>query len=272
MIYALHEFTTQDWDNGEMPFDPKEYSLLKFGHDATAKQFGYDLANGFFEHHVDQLLSRPTVVIPSPFNYVENAATVMTRYFINRLNHLLVNANGEHVDYSIIHRKVSYTNDYGFMTADQRVELLKNDQFYINEGFYRDKNIIFIDDIRITGTHEKRLRGILSEIDLGSAHPMYLYYAQLVGECRPEIEAALNFSTIKSVDDFVELASQPDHNIIVRPIKYLLNMKPCDFGKFLEKMDIKTIQKVYNGSLGEGYYRIPDYQINFQMLREWIND
>lgn len=269
MIYALHNFTTEDWDKGEMPFSPARYSLVKFGDDSAIREFGVDLADGFFQHHVDDLLSRSTVVIPSPYNYVENAATVMTRYFIQRLNHHLVNAKGDHVDYSIIHRKVSYTNDYGFMSADQRTNLLKNDEFYLNEKFYEGKNLIFVDDIRITGAHENRLRGIIDDIDI-EAFPMYVYYAQLVGECRPEIEAGLNFSNIKSIDDYIEIASKPNHHTIVRPIKYLLNRSESEFSAFLAQFDHDVLLTIYYGCLGEGYYKIPDFQHNFYLLREHL--
>lgn len=270
MIYALHDFTTRDWDEQSMPFSPTDYSLLKFGDDEIARKFGYDLADGFFQSHADQLLSRHSVVIPSPYNYVENAATVMTRYFTQRLNHLLVNAQGEHVDYSIIHRKVSYTNDYGFMSAEQRKELIGNDRFYLNEGFYRDRNLIFIDDIRITGAHEDRLRGIVDNLDLGEAVPMYLYYARLTGPCRPEIEAGLNFSTIQTIDDYIALSEKPNHHIIVRPIKYLLSRPLCEFIRFVKETPIDKLISIYYGCLGEGYYRIPDYQVNFQYLKKMI--
>jgi len=269
--YALHHFTTADWDNSEMPFDPEAYSRLKFGHDWTARKFGESLADGFFETHAAELLSQPVVVIPSPYNYVENAATIMTRYFVRRLNHHLVSANGEHVDYSIIHRKVSYTSDYGFMSAEQRSGLLANDRFYLNEGFYHGKLLVFVDDIRITGSHEVRLRQILDGSHfLRDNKAFYVYYAAMEGDCRPEIEAALNFSSIGTLSEYLQLAAEPNHHVIVRPIKFLLSRDEGEFSAFLDGCDLHVLETIYYGCLGEGYYKIPDYQRSFLMLKHKI--
>lgn len=270
-IYARHLFTVADWDNGTMPFEPEAYSRLKFGHDLTAKQFGESLADGFFEAHADALLAQPVVVIPSPYNYVENAATIMTRYFVRRLNHHIVSANGEHVDYSIIHRKVSYTSDYGFMSAEQRSGLLANDRFYLNEAFYAGKTLVFIDDIRITGSHEIRLKEILEGSDtLRDNNAFYVYFAALEGECRAEIEAALNFSGITNLNEYLALAMTTNHHVIVRPIKFLLSRPTEEFKEFLAGCDIEKCETIYYGCLGEGYYKIPDYQSNFLMLKALV--
>ena len=124
------------------------------------------LPKHFFETYKTQLLSNRVLVIPSPYNYVKNAATILTEAFIGNLNHLLVNENGEHVEYSIIHRKVSYTKDYGFLSKEERSKLLSNDLFYLNREFCRDKLLVFIDDVNITGTHEEKIIDIIEQYGL----------------------------------------------------------------------------------------------------------
>lgn len=261
--FAVHHFDCLETTS----FSPKEYSLLKFGVDSVARKFATSLADNLFEAHSSDLISSRSVVIPSPYNHVANAATIMTRHFVDRLNHHLVSNSGEHCDYSTIHRKVSYISDYGFLPAEQRKKLIDGDDFYFNPEFYKDKTIIFVDDVRITGTHEIKL------VELMEAHGIknkciFAYYAMYHGE-RPNIEAEINFAGIKNVQDFLEIAvREDDFNLIVRPIKFILGLKKDEILVFLKTISPKMVAELYHGCLGEGYYKIPAYQTNFKLIQE----
>lgn len=258
--FAPHEFTSFN----DITFSPRSYSFLKFGSDLAAKQMGYELAATFFAKHSAELMAMPSVVIPSPYNHVKNAATIMTEHFINRLNGLLVCANGTHLDSSIIHRKVSYTNDYGFLSKEKRRTLIDNDNFFINREFIKGKRLIFIDDVRITGTHEEKLIEVLQKRKIKNP-TFFLYFASYNGQS-PHIEAELNFAGINGVDEFIQLMKEPDHHVIVRPIKYLLSLSDQELKKVFKNATTKFITAMYHGCLGEGYYKIPSYQKNFELL------
>jgi predicted amidophosphoribosyltransferase len=245
-------------------FSAHEYSRLKFGSDSAAKKLGRELAIKFFEAHSDHLLANNCVVIPSPYNFIKNAATVLTMHFANKLNELLVSSNGSHLDYSIIHRKVSYTNDYGFLSKDKRKSLIDNDSFYLNRDFIEGKTLIFIDDVRITGTHEEKLVDILDRDNIDN-DVFFLYYANYVGDS-PDIEAKLNFAAISSIEDYLKLAQEPGHHTIIRPIKYILGQTPEVIKEILPKMTDNAVQELYWGCLGEGYYKIPGYHSNFTKI------
>jgi hypothetical protein len=259
--FAVHNFHSLE----SATFSPTDYSKLKFGSDHVARRFGYELATSFFAAHSDALIANQLVVISSPYNFVENAATVMTRHFVNKLNELLVNAQGRSVEYSVIHRKVSYTNDYGFLSKQKRKGLIDNDLFYLNKDFIAGKMLIFIDDVRITGTHEEKLEEILRENYITNP-AFFLYYANYNGN-RPDIEAAINFAAISNLNDYLNLVkSDEDHHVIIRPIKYILSQKKEVLKEVLPQFSDQFFEKVYYGCLAEGYYKIPSYQKNFQLL------
>lgn len=254
-----------------LPFAAADYSRLKFGCDSTARKFGYFLAERFFKEHAAELLSQDCVVIPSPYNYVENAATIMAKHMTDRLNHLLVCANGKNLEWSIIHRKVSYTNDYGFLSKSQRRELIDNDLFFLNKEFLEGKTLIFVDDVNITGTHEDKLVEILDRNKMTN-RTFFAYFGKYSkGEVGADIEAQLNFAGITNVGDFVELTRQPDHHLIVRPIKFMLSQTPDDFAMAIRAMNDDFARKMYYGCVGEGYHRIPKYQDNFRRLMQHLN-
>lgn len=265
-------FVAHSFDGiASLPFSAKEYSQLKFGSDRIARKFGYELADAFFKAHADVLLVNNCVVIPSPYNHVKNAASIMTEHFVDRLNHLLVNANGNHVETSIIHRKVSYTNDYGFLSKEKRRSLIDNDNFYLNRQFIKGKVLIFVDDVRITGTHEDKLVDILTRERLKN-DAFFLYYGDYIKrEVGCDIEAEINFAGITDVASYVELAKEPHHHIIVRPIKFLLKQPEVTFNHVLREMSDAALLQIYNGCLGEGYYRIPEYQANFGLLSNYLS-
>ena len=258
--FSAHSFSSLNTAN----FCPVKYSKLKFGCDASAKQMGYELAREYFAKHSVDLIANKVVVLPSPYNYVKNAATILSEHFVNALNSLLVEACGKHVEFSIIHRKVSYTNDYGFLSKAKRKGLIDNDSFYINHDFLKGKLLVFIDDVKITGTHEDKLREILVRDGIhDNVH--FLYYAQYFGDS-PSIEADLNFAAIKTPSDYVKLTETPKHHIIVRPIKYVLGLDASICIDIVSKMSDDTISQIYHGCLAEGYYKIPKYQKSFSIV------
>lgn len=258
--FAAHHFG----DNG-FSFSTTKYSELKFGSDAAARHFGYELADTFFNRYQDHLVENQSVVIPSPYNYVPNAATVLTRHFCDRLNEHIISRGGEHVEYTIIHRKVSYTKDYGFLSKEKRKSLIDNDSFAMNKDFIAGKQLIFVDDIKITGTHEEKLIEIMQKDGIQN-NAFFLYIGNYFGES-PEIEAQLNFAGVKCLADYVRLTEEPNHHMIIRPIKYILSRQHSELRDTVPHFSNDVLLKIYNGCLAEGYYKIPEYEKAFRALK-----
>lgn len=260
--FSAHQFS----DLETASFCPEMYSRLKFGCDTAARTMGHELAKKFFAAHSDKLIANKTVVIPSPYNHVPNAATVMTGHFVNKLNSLLVHTNGRHVEYSIIHRKVSYTNDYGFLSKEKRKGLIDNDSFYMNRDFLDGKMLVFVDDVTITGTHEEKLIEILERENVKN-DAAFVYFGEYYGN-QPDIEGQLNFRYVTDFEKYINMTYQPNHHVIVRPIKYVLAQTPADVRVFCESVSYDHLEQVYHGCLAEGYYKIPKYQENFGVIVE----
>lgn len=263
--FAANQFTSF----ADAQFCEVEYSELKFGSDLVARKFGYQLADAFAKKYPSEILSNRFVVIPSPYNHVENAATIMTKHFVNRLNAIIVAQSGEHVEYSVIHRKVSYINDYGFLGKEARKGLIDNDSFFLNKDFYVGKTLIFIDDVIITGTHEDKLKEIMAEEGINNDH-FFLYFAKYLGE-DATIESKLNFAAVKCLSDYEAIARQSNHHVIVRPLKFLLTQDIIALIDFAKGIPLVKLEEIYYGCLGEGYYKIPSYQGQFQIIQGIYN-
>ena len=81
---------------------------------------------------------------------------------------------------------------YKHLSFEDRKNLIANDTYYLDKDFLRGKLCIFIDDIKITGSHEYTVNRILNEYSV-EADFMFLYYAELTNfEIDPKIENFFN--------------------------------------------------------------------------------
>lgn len=266
-----NQFYVHGFDSIETaPFDAKDYSKLKFGSDYAAKKFGYELADAFFMEYGSEILEERLVIIPSPYNNIENAATIMSKHFMNRINHHLITNGGVATEWDTIHRKVSYIKDYGFLDQQTRKALIDGDEFYCNEKFWEGKTLVFIDDVNITGTHENKLKEILDNNNITN-NTFFLYFAKyLNGSVGANIEAAINFAFVTSTEKFIELTHEPHHHCIVRPIKYLMSQELEHFKIVISQLPEKYISELYYGCLAEGYDKIDTYDSTFKFLSTYF--
>ena len=263
--HFAHTFTSLK-DAG---FSIADYSKLKFGSNQAAKRMGRILAESFFEAHWGRLLHEQFVVMPSPYNYVKNAATVLSEHFVDHLNYLVALSGGHALEWDIVHRKVSYINDYGFLSKEDRKALIDGDTFSLNKDFWGNKNLIFIDDVNITGTHEDKLIEILDEEGVTN-DTFFLYFAKYNGT-EANTEAALNFSWVDSVPTFVQMIkSEPDAKCLVRPIKYLMSQNEVTFKVALSQLPLTYVEQLFFGCIAEGYDKIEKYDENFAFLRHFV--
>lgn len=245
------------------------YSLMKFGHDQATHELAVALANTIFDEHISTLMTRECVLIPSPYNFVPNAATILTRHVVDHLNEKLVQVNGHVVGTNTIQRRVTYTADYGKVNRETREQLLSQDRFYFNEEYLEGKFLIFIDDVKITGTHERRLEAEISRLNLNNDR-VYAYIGTYTGS-NAAIESELNHSTVVNAHDYVRHVCAKQHHVVVRSIKILLGTPREDLERAVDCIHFKTLKAIVAGAYGEGYHKIPSYQSNLEYIAHVAN-
>lgn len=247
------------------PFNARDYSRLKFGSDAVAREFAGEMAEEFYRAHSDLLLEERCVVIPSAYNVVEIAATILGRHFMNRLNDLVTRAGGDIVEWTTMHRTVSYLNDYADVSAEERKLLLDRDSLYIKREFIEGKIPIFVDDIYITGTHERKILAFLEELRF--KRPAYFcYFAKYVGD-RAKIEGDLNRAGIGSLETFLEMLLSEKTHIMVRTLRLWMQAEPDVLHRCLDQVDADYLDALYHAILARGYYTVPELARGFDIIR-----
>lgn len=95
---------------------------------------------------------------------------------------------------------------------------------------------------------------------------IFAYYAKYTGT-KADIESEINFAAIKLPADLRKMILNGS-KLIVRPIKFILQyFSNVQCRDLLKEMTREQVNELYAGCLGEGYYKIPVYQPNFQLIQ-----
>jgi hypothetical protein len=263
--YSLHKISTKE----NNPFNAAEYSWFKFGDILYAEKFAAELFSGFIEEHADLILSQTDIVIlPSPYLSIPTASNFLCSFFKIKLNEFLFQNNRKACSESKIYRNQTYTEDYGGMNFEQRIKLISNDTYYIDKNFIDGKYCIFLDDIKITGSHEVIINRILDQHSRKN-NCMFIYYAELSNtSIHPNIENYYNYFAIKSNKEIIEIMNRTTFRFNTRIIKYTLNAEEKDFINIVENFNQFKLSELFQLAISNNYHQIEEYKNNIEVLNQ----
>lgn len=259
-------------DPKNFDFPAEKYSKFKFGSTDIAREFGYTLADRFINQFFKfSYTGKPIVVLPSAYSHIPTASYFMTIHFVDKLNQFLYKNGYSPAETGKIHRSVTYREDYGEMTAEERYNLIKGDKFHIDEALLHNKILIFLDDIKITGTHERIIIKMLDDFDIQN-HCYMLYFAELTDPAIcPKTENYLNHFFVKELYDLQSIINQDDFEFNTRIVKYILNSNHNACRIFLKNQKQLFINTLYYKALGNEYYKFPEYTVNLLLIEEMVS-
>lgn len=279
---SVHSIT----DRNNLPFSKEEYSKFKFGCKSIARKYGEELANITIKDLTHKVLANgftgneflQIVVISSPYQFIPTAAYAMKDYFVRSLNNWLAENNLPVVQETKITRSISYREDYGALSAEERMNLIGKDTFYVDREFVKDKYCLFLDDIRITGSHEKVIQRMVDEYELECDYS-FLYYAQLDNsEINPNIENELNYAFVSDNPVYglptisKIIRSQGGFLLNTRTVKYILNSPHEEFFTFIDYQSNKFLETLYHQAIGNSYHLDEHYSKNMNTLKIYLNN
>lgn len=265
--YSLHKINNKE----TITFSPEEYSKFKFGDKDIARKFGYQLAEGFISDFLkNNPINNQIVVISSPYCFIPTATFAMKDYFVKQLNEYLAENGFDVVEETKIHRTITYKEDYGKLSAEKRKSLIGKDSFHIDKEFVKGKTLLFLDDIKITGSHEWVIDKMIDGYNLDNDH-VFLYFAELINkEVDPTIENWLNFYYVKSLLDLDRILKNNNFLLNTRMVKYILNGNHEEFKTFIEYQPRRVVDSIYHLALGNSYHKMDSYKKNFDLVREIV--
>jgi hypothetical protein len=257
-------------NSDDFSFSADEYSRFKYGSRNIARKFGHILADKFISQYINNIRERQLVVIPSAYSHIRTASGLMESFFVDRLNYSLFKLGEPPVEQAKIYRTVTYREDYGEMTAEQRFNLIKGDKFHIDKTFLQNRTLIFIDDIKITGTHERIIVKMLDDFDIQNSCYM-LYFAELQNpDINPNIENYLNQFSVKSLYDLDLIIKSEPFVFNTRVVKFILNSEHIECISFLHKQSAEFLKELFYLAIGNFYVQFKDYRQNLAYIQKMV--
>jgi len=265
--FSLHKIS----DTEKIGFDPADYSKFKFGEYSVTSQFAKQMAARFLEEHTGLLLEHTDIVfLPSPFNYIPTASYYLSQKFKREINKFLHKNHKKALLESKIHRYKTYSEDYGNLSFEERVNLISSDTYHIDTKFLTNRLCIFLDDIKITGSHELIIRKILNQNNIEGEF-MFVYFAELTNpSVTPVFENFLNYYYVKGNPEVLELLNKADTQVNTRTIKFILNEKNSINSLILE-VSKPTWEKIIDYAIGNNYHLMNEYKSNLDKIIKHIN-
>ncbi|WP_345954423.1 phosphoribosyltransferase family protein [Mucilaginibacter sp. PAMB04168] len=266
-IYSLHKIHSST----SFGFEAADYSRFKFGDDAVAAQYGKALADGFVNNVLaPQNISNQLVIISSPYSFIPTATFALKNHFVSQLNRWLAANQLPVVQETKVHRTITYKEDYGALDAEQRMNLISNDSFHIDAEFLKGKVLVFLDDIKITGSHERMIAKMITEYSLQNEVYM-LYFAELANSTiHPNIENYLNYHEVKTIFDLDKIINSGHFCANTRMVKYILNYNHADFCIFIDYQTRPFINQLFDLALGNSYHTMDNYSLNLSYIKNYL--
>lgn len=231
--------------------DARSYSRFKHGDAATARRFAVALA-ALAARRLDE---RPVLVTTSAFALVPPAAYSLLIPFVQHLQ--LLRPDLEVGTFRITRRGVS-NGDYSRMTPeDRRASIGAGD--LTPERDITGAVVLALDDIRVTGNHERAMDRCLTEAGVAEVRHLYVVDAAGFADC-PQIESVLNEAAIDGAADLLEIAAERRFVPNARLCRRVLSLPADEVRRFVDGVQPELLGWLSAAIEHDGLARVPAYE------------
>lgn len=216
------------------------YSRFKHGSGSAAAYFARKLAMQYAEHH--QLSGGERLwVTGSGYAQVPPAAAALVGPFVAALSDL---APGVDVRPLRIHRSGRTPGDYAAMSpADRDIALRDDCMFVESDADVRGELVVALDDIRVTGTHERAVNACLSAAGARWIDHLYLVDAAAFA-ASPQMESVLNLAAVRDVEEVLAIVMADDFVPNARVCRRVLTLPPEQLHTFVGRAPAVVLEWV----------------------------
>lgn len=262
--YSVHKILEKD----TCPFEEQGYSRFKFGDKFYAEKFAKELFEGFISQFKESVLANEEIIIlPSPYLSIPTASNFLCYYFKKELNAFLFKNGKKACIESKIYRNQTYVTDYGNLDFEERVKLISNDTYYIDRNFIQGKFCVFVDDIKITGSHEHTVNKILDQYEVKGDF-VFVYFAELINkDIHPKIENYYNYFAVHGVEDIVSIINSEHFQYNTRIVKFILSLDQEQFDFLIKNIPAQKSHELFHLAISNNYHQIEEYNNNINLIK-----
>lgn len=224
--------------DGKSAVGATAYSRFKHGSGSVAAQFAQLLARQYADHH-DLASGERLWVTGSGYAHAPPAAATLVGPFIEALGHLVPGVDARPLR---VHRSGRSPGDYAAMSPTDRDTALRDDCMYPEPGVdLHGELVVALDDIRVTGTHERAMNDCLTAAGTRWIDHLYLVDASAFGSS-PQMESVLNLAAVTDVGQVLDIVSAADFVPNARVCRRVLTLPPAELDTFIERAPEAVLQ------------------------------
>jgi hypothetical protein len=248
------------------PFFATDYSRMKHGDGSATRKIATLAANMLLRDLSDVVLALSPPRFVLPFKAVPNASASLSRHVTDIINRERA-SQGLINEADMVHIKASellVARDYASLGAEDRHHFLNSVEYTIAPEEIKGRNIVFLDDVRITGAAERTMERLL--VPMRPRVLVLAYVATLDHELAmkdPTVESRLNTSEIQGMSDIVELVKEGQFELRLRALKMILKsptneVRACAYG-----FPLQLLRDIINGAeaIGQAFLQTHQDQI-----------
>jgi len=243
-----------------LPFSAARYSRYKYGSVAAADAFAQALGAAFADRHPELACAPRLLMASSPYTYVPTAATTLARRLLPVLNAARAARGRPPAALVQVDRVSPADGDYGTLSASDRQRRMAANIVSFRRfpaAQVRDAHLLIVDDVHVTGAHQRCLMRASDELPLATR--TFVYLASL-GGLDPTYEDALNHAAVRSLGDLAAIVEAGDFAWNVRVCKFVLDpAQRDDLPRFLAQLPGWFVRDLYRNSCRDGYPAMTRY-------------
>jgi PRTase ComF-like len=238
----------------------------------AARTFAHALGTVLAQRHPELTCAPRLLITSSPYSYVPTAANTLARCLRQVLNEVRTRCGLAEAPLVQVDRTHPSSGDYGTLSASARDQLMAvNDLSFrrFAPRAVRDAELLIVDDVRVTGAHQRCL--VRASDSLPLAGRTFVYIASFgipaSGRVDPTQEDALNHAAIRSLGDLATIVRAGDFAWNVRVCKFVLDpANRGDLPRFLALMPGWFVRDLHRNSCRDGYAQMNRYSPSHAMV------
>jgi hypothetical protein len=258
---------------GPLPFSPTRYSRYKYGSVTATDAFAGTLGAAFAERHPDLAFAPRLLLTSSPYIYVPTAATTLARRLQPVLNAARARRGLLPAPLLQVDRVNPTSGDYGTLSGAEREGLMASNVLSFRRfrpEQVRDAHLLIVDDLRVTGAHQRCLARASDRLPLAARTFLYLaaFGRPADGRFDPTQEDALNHAAVRTLHDLAAIVAADDFTWNVRVCKFIFDpAQRDDLPRFLARMPGWFVRDLHRNSRRDGFGQMSSYAPSHALVR-----
>lgn len=275
VIHSLYQITEWPLDLNHPVY--KEYPTLKLGLGSSVQYYAEKLTPLVAEIIRANSKYSDWALTAAPCHQIPAAANLLCWDIYERLKRRsmfaprlsLVNLKKARED-TVIENAKDFSNyhDYSKYTWEERLKLKRKHNFLVNKEDFRNRGIIFINDINVTGTGQDYIRQVFAPVYQDTINWVYIIDCdKSIGRNEPQLENTINNFKIKTVLDFAAILAREDIRHTAKCISKIFTYGYEELEQLLAVLNRNQKIKLWDAIQEEGLYHGDLFKEKIALLR-----